>query len=134
MASCEQLKVCFPWGSEVCGMLTYCDNGMFSIQLCPIKRSKFRNAAHDKTSREEHSEAYSSYVAAFGTYEVVPGTNYLVHIASGALCPNLVGVRERRYFELGSDANQLKLMTGPVDDGEMRARTMITWERVVTRV
>ena len=132
MASCEQLKICFPWGSEVCGMLTYCDNGMFSIQLCPIKRSKFRNAAHDKTSREEHSEAYSSYVAAFGTYEVVPGKNYLIHIASGALCPNLVGVRERRYFELANGSNQLKLMTGPVDDGEMRARTMITWERVAT--
>jgi hypothetical protein len=131
MCSCEQTaKKCYPWGSEVCGMLTYCDNGMFSIQLCPIKRSRFRNAAHDKTTREEHSEAYSSYVAGFGTYEVVPGRSYLVHTASGALCPNLVGLKEKRYFELLHGTKYLRLMTGPVDDGEVRARTSITWERV----
>lgn len=123
-------QTCYPWGSEAIGILKYTDNGLYALQLCPMKRPKFKNASADKITRDELADAYLSYVGSFGTYEVMPGKSYISQTPTGALCPNSVGSAEKWYFELLSE-NRLRLMTSlmPAEEG-MVARTVVTWERV----
>lgn len=125
-------KVSFPWGSEVCGLLMYGANGLYTLQICPMKRHRFKSTVAEKMTAAEMSEAFATYVASFGTYQVQPGTNFIVHTPSGALCPNFATgtIKERRYFEL-QDNCKLTLMsaTHKTEDG-VRARTAVVWERV----
>lgn len=123
-------QTCYPWGSEAIGILKYTENGLYALQLCPMKRPKFKNTSADKITRDELADAYLSYVGSFGTYEVLPGKSYIRQTPTGALCPNSVGSAEKWYFELLSE-DRLKLMTTPMPAEEgMVARTVVTWERV----
>ena len=126
----EDGKTCYPWGSEVVGLLKYTPNGLYALQMCPLKRTQFRNVGVEKITREELSDAYLTYVAAFGTYTVTPGKSYIVHAATGGLYPNSAQLKEKRYFEVLSET-RIKLSTVPLslEDG-MVARTVATWEKV----
>ncbi|CUG94333.1 protein kinase, putative [Bodo saltans] len=124
-------KVSFPWGSEVCGLLMYGANGLYSLQICPLKRHRFKSTVAEKMTAAEMSEAFATYVASFGTYQVQPGTNFIVHTPSGALCPNFATgtIKERRYFELHDKKLTLMSATHKTEDG-VRARTAVVWERI----
>lgn len=123
-------QTCYPWGSEAIGILKYTENGLYALQLCPMKRPKFKNTSADKITRDELADAYLSYVGSFGTYEVLPGKSYITQTPTGALCPNSVGSAEKWFFELLAE-DRLRLMTTPMPAEEgMVARTVVTWERV----
>lgn len=122
-------KISYPWGSEVIGMLVYCGNGMFSMQISPLKRPKFKNATNTKITKDEMADAYLGYVAMFGTYEVIPGRSYIIHNPTASLCPNLVNSPEKRFFEVTESCLTLTTQAVSVEEGIV-ARTCITWERV----
>lgn len=124
-------KVSFPWGAEVCGLLYYGDNGLYSMQVCPMKRHRFRSAAAEKMTSTEMSEAFSTYIASFGTFQVQPGANYIIHYPSGALCPNFAGprMRERRFFEFHDGKLTLMSAMHRAEEG-VRARTAVVWEKI----
>jgi serine/threonine protein kinase len=122
-------QVVFPWGAEVAGQLIFTGNGLFSTQICPIKRLKFRGLS--KPTRDEMVEAFQSYVASFGNFFVVPGKPFIVQRASAALSPSLIGVLQKRYFDLDTERKLLKLMS-PLYRGEGNTLVFssMTWSRV----
>ena len=76
-------------------------------------------------------EAFNSFVAAFGNFFVVPGKPFIVQRATAALSPALIGVLQKRYFDLDSERKLLKLMS-PFYRGE--GGTLVfsstTWSKV----
>lgn len=122
-------QVVFPWGAEVAGQLIFTKNGLFSTQICPIKRLKFRGIS--KPTRDEMVEAFQSYVASFGNFFVMPGKPFIVQRASAALSPSLVGVLQKRYFDLDVERKLLKLMS-PLyrGEGNVLVFSSMTWSKV----
>jgi serine/threonine protein kinase len=124
-------QVTYPWGAEVAGMLMYTTAGYFSMQLAPIKRSKFK-----RHSTDDMAQAFVGYVAQFGSYHLRAGWNFLVHAPTCALNPNMSSTLQRRFFQFDSKFTTLTLTTDEfcVEDQErLVVRTVTTWERVPPR-
>jgi serine/threonine protein kinase len=121
-------KVSFPWGAEVAGLLTYTEAGLFSMQMSPMKRSKFKSGS--KTNRDEMADAFLGYVAAFGSFHLLPGKAFIVHRLTAALCPAMVRSEMKRYFEITESTLQLTTPCFDVEGG-MKVQTVSMWERVV---
>ncbi len=76
-------------------------------------------------SEAERAEAYSSYIAYCGTYEVEG--NVVIHRVQMSLFPNWVGSAQERYFELSGD--ELVLRSVPVEVGGRLVVSELRWIR-----
>ncbi|ORC87110.1 protein kinase [Trypanosoma theileri] len=131
-------KIAYPWGSEVCGLLAYFPDGLFTMQLSFTRkhRSQKWNILH--ATRDELVNVYNSYAASFGKYQMKTGSNVVVHFPSGSLCPSFTWSSQKYFIQLykGNEGEggveMLKLFTAPyrLREDDIKARTVLTWERV----
>lgn len=88
-------RVIFPWGGSVMGLLVYSSDARFSLQLSPSTRRPMGPVQRvGQLSKEDLCDAYCSYVASFGRFQIFPsstndGCGVVRHCAEGNLCPNL---------------------------------------------
>jgi hypothetical protein len=71
--------------------------------------------------------AYTGYIAYFGTYEVSPDGDTVVHHVTGALNPAMVGsdqVRRARFD------GELLVLEAAVQKADGTARHVLTWRRI----
>ncbi|KPA85298.1 putative zinc finger protein kinase [Leptomonas pyrrhocoris] len=89
-------RVIFPWGGSVGGLLVYSSDARFSLQLSPNTRRPMGPVQRvGQLSKEDLCDAYCSYVASFGRFQIFPsstddGCGVVRHHAEGNLCPNLM--------------------------------------------
>jgi serine/threonine protein kinase len=89
-------RVIFPWGGDVAGVLVYSTGARFSLQLSPSERRPVGPVQRvGQLSKEDLCDAYCSYVASFGRFQLFPssmddGCGVVRHYAEGNLCPNLM--------------------------------------------
>ncbi|KAH9600292.1 Lipocalin-like domain [Trypanosoma melophagium] len=133
-------KIAYPWGSEVCGMLAYFPEGLFTMQLAFKHRRRSRKWRIDIATRDELVDVYNSYAASFGKYQTKPGSNTVVHFPSGSLYPTLTHSSQKFFVELykgnegEGDVVMLKLFTAPhtIRGDDLKVRTVLTWERIAS--
>lgn len=119
-------SVSYPLGPDASGLLVYTENGRMTVQIAGADRATV--AGDDPLGGDEQAraEAYSTYLAYFGTY-AVSGQN-VVHDIEGSLFPNWSGESQVRPFTL--DSGQLVLSTPPMElaDGTTVVNEL-AWER-----
>ena len=111
-----------PYAAAV-GRLTYDGRGNMSGQVMRPGRARVEvGVGNAQTVRA----AYIGYIAYFGSYEVAPGGDSVVHRVEGALNPEWVGGTQTR--KLRFDGDRLVLSADVDKNGAIVTHTL-TWER-----
>lgn len=116
----------YPLGQDARGQLIYTSNGRMAVQITGANRPVL--ATDDPLGGEvaARAEAYSTYLAYFGTYEVRSET--VVHQINASLFPNWSDEEQVRPF--AHDHDELVLRTPPMRVGD---GTTVVNELVWTR-
>jgi hypothetical protein len=114
------------WGPHPTGYLSYDENGFVSVQI--VRDPRAVNKSRELTP-DDRREAFDTYYAYFGTFEVDDKEGVVTHHIQGSLRPYEVGSDLKRYFKLSG--TRLDLSTAPqqLETGELRVYHLI-WERV----
>ena len=111
----------YPYGNNPKGYLVYDNTGHVMIQIMKTPHSPpFVSGDDEKPTAEEMKNAFTGYVAYFGTYTVDAAKSVVIHHVEGSLKPSFIGTDQPRPFILAGD----RLIIG---DGK-------TWRRVLERV
>lgn len=111
-----------PYGDAV-GRLTYDERGNMSGQVMRPGRSRVELG---EGNAQLVRAAYTGYVAYFGTYEVAPDGNSVVHRVEGSLNPAWVGGNQVRTMRFEGER---LVLSADVVKGPQVVRHTLTWER-----
>jgi hypothetical protein len=103
------------------GIIMYDATGHMSVHLMHGDRARPEGALTDA----DRTAMYSSYIAYYGSYEVIVVNGVVEHHVDGSLIPSLVGTTQVRHFEFEDDGDTLILM---VKNGD-RVQGRLRWER-----
>ncbi len=103
------------------GIIMYDATGRMSVHLMSGDRVRPEGALTDA----DRAAMYSSYIAYYGSYEVLVSPGVVEHHVDGSLIPGLVGTTQVRRFEFEDDGDTLILM---VENGG-RVQGRLRWER-----
>ena len=114
------------WGPNPTGYLSYDASGFVSVQF-------MRDPRAAKPSREltadERSDAFESYYAYYGRFEVDDQEGSVTHRIQGSLRPYEVGADLKRFFKLSGDRLDLSTPPQQLESGEPRVYR-VSWDRV----
>ncbi len=101
-----------------------------AAQLMGEDRSPFSSRDPREVTDAEYRDAFQTYTAYFGTFEIDASAHTVTHHVLGATVPNWPGNDQLRFYELKGD--QLILRTPPMrgNDGEKSVHTLV-WQKVV---
>jgi len=111
-----------PYGEAV-GRLTYDDRGNMSGQ---VMRPNRQPVELGEGNAQQVRAAYTGYIAYFGTYEVAPDGQSVVHHVHGSLNPAWVGGDQVRAMRF--DGERL-VLSANVQKGAQTVTHTLTWER-----
>ncbi|TNE36431.1 hypothetical protein EP342_00525 [bacterium] len=114
-----------PWGNDVKGMIIYTDSHI-SAQLGINNRENFRDFNFRNATEREAQEAFTTYIAYFGTYEVKDG--YIIHDIKQSLFPNWIGHKVKRYYRFEGDL--LYLEAKEIAQTTRLEKTVLVWRRL----
>ena len=103
------------------GIIMYDRSGHMSVHLMSGDRPK----PEGQLSEADRAAMYSSYIAYYGSYNVLVAQGVVEHRVDGSLIPALVGTTQIRHFEFEDGGDTLILM---VKDGD-RILGRLRWER-----
>jgi Lipocalin-like domain len=124
-ARADDGSVAYPLGADAQGSLVYTHGGWMSAQVSAGSRSAFSTEDLLGGSDGERAEAFSTYVAYCGSYEV--SDDVVIHRVAMSLFPNWVGTEQSRYFHL--EGAELVLRTPPLDAGGRSLVYEFLWRR-----
>ena len=117
------------------GYIMYDSTGHMAVQMTRRHdRIKFKSPNRAKGTPEEIKDAFLSYGAYYGTYDINEKEGLIIHNVEGNLFPNSVGMKYRRFYELSGD--RLILMPASMVGGKLAPRPEtstvrhLIWERV----
>jgi hypothetical protein len=111
-----------PYGNAV-GRLDYDERGNMSGQVMRPGRPRVERG---DGGAQQVRAAYLGYIAYFGTYEVAPDGESVVHHVQGSLNPAWVGGQQVRKMRI--DGDRLVLSADVRKNGDTVTHTL-TWER-----
>lgn len=112
-----------PYGEAV-GRLSYDEHGHMAGQVMRPGRS---NVSPGDWQAQQVRSAYAGYIAYFGTYEVNPGGDTVVHHVHGALNPGWVGGDQVRRLKFDAD---LLVLSTEVEKAGAMVNHVLTWKKV----
>ncbi len=121
----DQGRVVDILGERPFGSLVYTSEGFMSVQIARPGRSGFGSEDPFGGDDRQRSEAFSSYLAYCGTYEVQEGQ--VVHKIELSLAPDWVGTDQVRFFTLEDDV--LAIRTAPIELGGRIQVNELRWRR-----
>jgi hypothetical protein len=102
--------ISYPLGTDARGQLIYTPDGRMAVQISGADRSPLATGDPLGGEPQARADAYSSYLAYFGTYEV-QGEN-VVHRIDGSLFPDWSTQQQVRPFTF--ERGELVLRTPPM--------------------
>jgi Lipocalin-like domain len=115
----------YPLGEDPQGSLLYTAGRWMIAQLSTGDRGDLPTDDLFSGSDAERAEAFSSYLAYCGSYEVT--ANVVVHRVTICSFPNWVGSEQTRHFEITGD--RLVLRTPPIAVGGRLLVHEFLWQR-----
>jgi hypothetical protein len=112
-----------PYGKAV-GRLSYDENGNMAGQVMRPDRTKVTPG--DWQSQQVRS-AYAGYIAYFGTYEVSPAGETVMHHVQGALNPGWVGGTQVRRMRFDGE---LLVLSTHVEKAGALVNHVLTWKKL----
>lgn len=120
-------QIILPFGENPEGILIYTESYM-SAQLGNSDRKNFTSEDYRMGSDKEINNAFNSYIAYYGTYEIDEVSQIIYHRVQQSLFPNWVGTKQKRFYEF--KGNLLLLSALDPDYTRTGSQTTLTWERV----
>ena len=120
-------QIVFPFGKHPAGLIMYDTEGYMSVHIAGADRPKFASGSRLEGTPEEIKIAFETYLAYWGTYEILEKEQTVIHHIEGGLIPNDAGRDNRRRYELNGD--QLKLLTTPTVMRGEQVTGMLLWRR-----
>lgn len=117
-----------PMGEAPDGLLTYSADGTMIGIMGPGGRPRFADDDVTGGSAEEQAQAFATFIAYGGRYEV--SGDSVTHRVETSLFPNWIGTEQRRRWELDADGRMLTLTSPPLVLGGATRIQRLTWERV----
>lgn len=117
-----------PMGDAPDGLLTYAAGGTMIGIMGPGDRPRFATDDVTGGSRDEQAQAFATFIAYGGRYEVDGDT--VTHHVETSLFPNWIGTQQRRRFVFSDDGQMLTLTSPPLVLGGATRIQRLTWERV----
>ncbi|MFT5618963.1 MAG: hypothetical protein ACI85I_002199 [Arenicella sp.] len=117
------------FGVEPAGIISYDSFGNMMAQLHQSNRPSFHTEDWAKGSDEEIRNAFVSYQAYYGTYEINEQESYVTHHVKGAIFPNWVGHSEKRFFKFVG--KQIHLTTPVIEVKGKEFTFLAIWEKEV---
>jgi hypothetical protein len=118
-----------PFGEHPRGAVIYTPGGWMSGQLAATSRPEMDGADPLGGPQRQRAEAYSTYVAYWGRYEITG--DRIIHRVDTSLIPAWTGVEQVRYFSFSGDVLVLRtppiLIAGATVVSELRWRRMESW-------
>ncbi len=114
-----------PWGQDVKGMIIYTDTHV-SAQLGVRVRDNLSTFNFRDAAADESQEAFTTYIAYFGTYEVKNG--YVIHDVQQSLFPNWIGHKVKRYYRF--EGEMLYLEAKEIAQTTGLEKTVLVWKRL----
>lgn len=115
------------WGENPKGVLIYDNEGTVAAQLGKRGRTLFAQNDWSKGTFEELKDAFQTYQAYYGTYELHADEGYVIHHVNGAIFPNWEGKPEKRFFEI--DGNKLHITAPPIEVQGGSFVFKLSWEK-----
>jgi len=123
-----------PISGKPFGIIMYDNTGNMAVQIVLGDRPLFANG-DAKATDKERAQAYSTYVAYYGTYTFEPENHIVIHHLEGSLNPGQIGQDNIRYFELKGNRLTLSIANdgkgGRIPFKETTRR--LTWEKIPTK-
>ena len=114
------------WGPKPTGYLSYDASGFVSVQF--MRDPRAATTSRDLTP-DERREAFESYYAYYGRFEVDDREGSVTHHIQGSLRPYESGTDLKRFFTLSGDRLDLSTPPQQLETGEPRVYR-VSWERV----
>jgi hypothetical protein len=112
-----------PYGEAV-GRLSYDVHGNMAGQ---VMRPGRLEVAPGQWGAQEVRSAYAGYIAYFGTYEVTPAEDTVIHHVDGALNPGWVGSDQVRRMRF---EGELLILSTDVPKAGATVRHTLTWKKL----
>jgi len=109
------------------GLLVYSSDGTMIVLMAQSDRRRIASDDMIGGSEPERAQAFASFIAYGGPYEVDGGV--VSHHVAMSQFPNWVGTVQRRRFELDETGGRLTLTSPPVTLGGATRIQRLTWER-----
>lgn len=117
-----------PMGPGPQGLLVYAADGTMVTTFGRADRAGFATDDLTGGSDLERSDAFGSFIAYGGRYELDGST--VIHTVEVSLFPNWVGTRQRRQWELDPRGELLTLTSPPITVGGQTRTQRLVWRRV----
>ncbi|MGB5977084.1 MAG: lipocalin-like domain-containing protein [Cyclobacteriaceae bacterium] len=115
-------------GDNPGGILMFDRSGWMNVQVHAADRKNFASEGIMGGKAEEIREAFTTYFAYYGTYEVGIEDSTIVHRVEGALFPNWIGDKQVRKVLFRDD--HLFLTTPPLQAAGRERMFTLKWRRV----
>jgi hypothetical protein len=115
----------FPLGANPDGLLVYAPDGYMFAALMAPGRPGFLGGDPLRGTAEESLSAMRGYHTYCGRYRIEDGR--VLHAVEVALCPNLIGSEQVRYYRLEDD--RLILTTPPQKRAGVTGQAELIWRR-----
>jgi hypothetical protein len=116
-----------PWGTDVCGRLTYDGAGHAALQIAKGSRERFTSEDLESGTPEEIRRAWNGYHAWFGRFTVSADEQFVTHHIEASLFPNWAAVEQTRLIALGEE--ELVLRSMPLPYGGEAVEFQTRWVR-----
>lgn len=120
-----------PMGRSPEGLLVYSADGTMVAIMGRDRRVAFASQDLTGGSRDEQAEAFRTFVAYGGGYEIDGDT--VRHRVEHSLFPNWIGTVQERSWSLDETGRVLTLASPPIKLAGTTRLQRLTWERVARR-
>ncbi len=93
----------YPYGQEAGGQIQYSKDGYMSLQLSKGNRAKFGTLDRSDLDSGASAQAYTSYFAYWGSYEIKKDSGMVVHYVDECLHPDWNQTTQIRNYRLSND-------------------------------
>jgi hypothetical protein len=115
--------VTYPYGENPAGQLLYDRKGNMMVEIMKTGIKKFVQSNLLEGVADEVLPAYYGFIGYYGSYEVMPDSNVVVHHIKACSFPNWVDQDQKRYYEFKN--GQLFLRTSLIGS----VRYELTWQK-----
>jgi hypothetical protein len=117
----------YPFGPNPVGLLMYDAAGSMSVQIMQPNRAALADADARRKAEDESRAAFDGYLGYYGTYEILPHEQTVIHRLTGSSLPHWVGTEQVRGYEFSG--RRLTLSAQATRD-KSGALAVLVWERI----
>jgi hypothetical protein len=114
-----------PLGDHPTGAILYQSDGRMSAQVSLPSPARFVHDDPAQASNEEATQAWRNYLGYWGSFEVFPEKQVVVHHVEGSSFPNWIGTDQVRHFRFDGPNRLILEVQSPF------GTSTLTWQRTL---